>query len=621
MPRAKLLGDSAAVLLAAALLTAPLWRIEYLRNWGSIDSTFIADARFLKEHAPHPAWQPLWYCGTRFDFIYPPALRYSTALVSALAGVSTARAYHIYTALLYALGAMGIYLLVRASGGGRLHGWTAAVAALSVSPSFLFLRAFREDSLLHMPQRLNVLLQWGEGPHTSALAVLPFALACCWIAIGRGRPLWIALSALGCALVAAHNFYGAVALALLFPLLAWSLWITHLDRRMWLRAAGIAAAASALTAVWLTPAYVRLTLANLALVSRPGTAWSRWLALAAAAVFVLLSARLARGRKHCAWRVFVFGAAACFALQVIGGYYFGFRAAGEPHRFVPELDLALILLAVELLRDRTRPAALALAAALAAGSPYLAHAWRVFDAEPDYRARVEYRVPEWMARSLPGTRTFVTGSLRLWYNAWFDGEQVGGGSEQGLINPTLALAQWQITRDREPGRDILWLQAVGADVVVVPQPQSEEIFHEFAAPQKFQGRLDVLHDDGRGAIVYRVPRRFPAHARVVDARIAALPPIPVSDDDRAQLAAYVAFVENGPDRAVEMQWEGVEAIRLRAGLHAGELLLVEESYDPLWRAWAGGRPLPIRKDAAGFMLVEAPPGAQEIRLVFGDQRK
>src|SRR5690349_6856361 len=91
--------DSFAILLAAALLILPLFRIEYLNNWGSIDSTFIADARFLKQHWPHPNWMPLWYCGTRWDYIYPPALRYGTAMLSMLLGVSTARAYHLYTAI------------------------------------------------------------------------------------------------------------------------------------------------------------------------------------------------------------------------------------------------------------------------------------------------------------------------------------------------------------------------------------------------------------------------------------------------------------------------------------------------------------------------------------------
>ena len=623
--RREALLDCFAILLAAAILILPLWRIEYLKNWGSIDSTFIADARFLKDHWPHPLWMPLWYCGTRWDYIYPPALRYGTAILSMLAGVSTARAYHLYTAIFYAVGIMGVYALVRAGGAARPWGWMGAAAAATLSPSFLFMRSFREDSFLHMPQRLNVLVKWGEGPHMTALALLPPALAFTWWGIRTGSRGWMALAAVSSALVVANNFYGALALAMLFPLLLWSLWITHLDGRMPWRAAAIVALAFGLSAFWLTPSYLRITTENLRLVAQPGNPWSRWVALGLAILFAWASARLARGRKERAWRVFVAGAALFFGLQVIGSYYFDFRLTGEPHRLVPELDLILILLAIEGLRPlagasarwKQALAAILVLAAFGAGWRYLARPWSVFAADPDYTARVEYRLAEWIARNLPGARTFASGSLRLWYNAWQDEEQVGGGSEQGLLNGEMFLAQWQVTRDTEPGRDIAWLQAVGADAIVLHQTGSEDLLQDFTAPRKFIGRLDVLYDDGRGDVVYRVPRRFPAHARVVEKRrMEAARPIPVSNDDGRELAAYVEAVEHGSDRAVEMRWEGSDAIRLHASLGEGDALLVQQSYDPAWRAYCGGRRVEIHKDAAGFMRVDAPPGEQEVLMVF-----
>src|SRR5579871_3071689 len=104
------LVDTLALVLLALALVGPLFKVKYLDNWPSIESTFISDARILAEHLPHPAWQPLWYCGTRFDYIYPPALRYGTALLSLAAGISTARAYHLYTAFFSALGIAGVYL-------------------------------------------------------------------------------------------------------------------------------------------------------------------------------------------------------------------------------------------------------------------------------------------------------------------------------------------------------------------------------------------------------------------------------------------------------------------------------------------------------------------------------
>src|SRR5262249_26689821 len=140
------------------------------------------------------------------------------------------------------------------------------------------------------------------------------------------------------------------ALAMLFPLMAWSLWITHLDPRMPWRAAAIAALAFGLTAFWLTPSYLRITVENLRLVAQPGKPWSRLSALVLAILFAWVSARLARGCPERAWRVFVGGAVLFFGVQVAGSYYFNFRVAGEAHRLAPELDLILILLAIEMLR-------------------------------------------------------------------------------------------------------------------------------------------------------------------------------------------------------------------------------------------------------------------------------
>ena len=106
----------------------------------------------------------------------------------------------------------------------------------------------------------------------SSLALLPFALAFAWLALQRRRPAFIAASGVFCALVALTNFYGATALAIFYPILVWSLWVTHRDNRMWLRAAAIPALAYGLSAFWLTPSYLRITLDNLRYVSSPGNA-------------------------------------------------------------------------------------------------------------------------------------------------------------------------------------------------------------------------------------------------------------------------------------------------------------------------------------------------------------
>src|SRR5580692_7566018 len=132
--------DSLLLLLLGICLIWPLFKLEDLGNWASIESTFIADGRMLSEHLPHPGWQPLWYCGTRMDYIYPPALRYGTVLIAKLGHVLPAHAYHIYTAIFYVLGIAAIYGLVRIGSASRGAAWLAASATALLSPSFLLLK-------------------------------------------------------------------------------------------------------------------------------------------------------------------------------------------------------------------------------------------------------------------------------------------------------------------------------------------------------------------------------------------------------------------------------------------------------------------------------------------------
>src|ERR1700724_2653808 len=179
------LVDFLVIFLMTAALIWRLFKIKYSALWSSIESTFIADGRFLRDHWPPPLWQPLWYCGTRFDYIYPPALRYGTAALAKMLPILPVRAYHLYTAIFYCLGIAGVYLFVRVVAKSRGGAWLAALATLLVSPSFLFIREVRMDAWHLAPQRLSALVRYGEGPHVSSLAILPFALLCTFLALER----------------------------------------------------------------------------------------------------------------------------------------------------------------------------------------------------------------------------------------------------------------------------------------------------------------------------------------------------------------------------------------------------------------------------------------------------
>ncbi len=622
--RRAILLDLFLVFLFAAMLIRPYFKAKYTDKWASIESTFIADARFLIDHWPHPQWQPLWYAGTRFDYIYPPALRYGTAIVSKVTGFWPVKAYHFYVSFMYALGIAGVYLLMRVGTKSRGAAWLGAVCTATMSPIFLFMPRFRGDAWKLQPQRLGVLVKYGEGPHMSALALIPIALAFSWLAFEKRRPWAIALAAIFSAGVASNNFYGATALAVFYPILVWSFWITRQDKAILVPAVAIPILSYGLTAFWLVPSYFRVTAENMKYVSEHGTTWSIWVAVVVAVTFAVVTDKLAKLKKHRTWEVFVAGCVVFFSLNVLGNLYFNFRVSGEPSRLLPELDMIYIMAIIVFLRWMwLRPGkvlrTIAIVVVLASfwvTRSYIRWAWHMFPLWPDYTNRVEYTMTDWLWKNMPDARAYPTGSVRFWYDTWHDLAQVGGGSEQGLLNPQVEPAQWETNLGPDPRPTILWMQSMGADAIYVADKRSMEIFKDFQYPQKFAGVLPVLYDDQKGNMLYKVPRRYPARARVVEtAKLNALKP-PRFNDDVEYLQAYADVIEKGPEAPTVLTREGTDAMRAQARLEPGQSLVVQESYDPAWHAWVADQPVPVRKDAMGMMAIDAPPGEREIYLAF-----
>ncbi|MGA2271366.1 MAG: hypothetical protein ABSH44_23115 [Bryobacteraceae bacterium] len=622
--RKEILLDFLLVFLYTAMLIRPYFKARYTDKWASIESTFIADARFLSEHWPHPQWQPLWYAGTRFDYIYPPAVRYGTAVISKVTGFWPVKAYHSYVAFFYAVGIAGVYLLMRVGSRSRGSAYLGALATSLMSPIFLFLPRFRGDAWMLQPQRLGVLVKYGEGPHMSALALIPIALAFTWLALEKRRPWAVALAAALSAGVAANNFYGATALAVFYPILVWSFWITRQEKRIVIPAVAIPILAYGLTAFWMVPSYVKVTAENMKYVAEHGTTWSLWVAVVVAVAFAVTTDKFARAQPERTWAVFIAGCVVFFSLNVLGNFYFNFRVTGEPLRLLPELDMIYIMAVVLILRWMWNRPSIALngvalvivVAALWTTKGYVRHAWHMFPLWPDYQNRIEYRITDWLWKNMPDARAYPSGSVRFWYDTWHDLAQLGGGSDQGLLNGELAPAQWETNLGAKAEPAILWMQCMGVGAIYVSDKRSQEMFKDFEHPQKFAGVLPVVYDDQQGNTIYKVPRRYAARARVVETgKLNALKP-PRANDDVEYLGAYADVVEKGPDSPPTLTREGTDAMRVRATVEPGQSIVVQESWDPAWHAWAGGNPLPVRKDAMGFMAVDPPPGDQEIRLAF-----
>lgn len=617
------IADSLLICCLGCMLIGPLFFLGYLDNWPSIESTFISDARMLGNNLPHPGWQPLWYCGTRFDYIYPPALRYGTALLAKVGHTSYAHAYHLYTAIYYVFGLAAVYWLALTGTASRKAAILAAAATALLSPSFLFLTPIRLDSGYWVPQRLHVLMAYGEGPHISALCVLPAALAASFVALRKWRPAALGVAGVLSALAVSNNFYGATALAMFFPILVWAVWNGERDWRVWLRAAGIAALACGLCAFWLTPSYVRITLIDLQWVAQPGNTWSKVLLLLVAAFYGAISWRLGSNRPGREWSIFVAGAGMFLSLNVLGFYYFGFRVWGEAPRLTPELDLALILCAVEAfrtvwVRKRWRiPAVLVVLLAFSPALRYLRHAWSPFPKAAPLNAIYEYRITQWVHDHLPGQRVLPTGTVRFWFDAWSDNAQPDGGSMQGMLNQNLPIAFWQIEHGNRVDLALLWLRALGTDAFVVPDKTSPEHYHDYEKPDKFRGAVPVLYDDGQGTVVYRVPKPYAGIGRVVDRTAIGSVGKIGGGDDVESLTRYLAVVDSPDQAPTQVTWRGFDEVGIDAETPAGKTVLLQETYDASWHAYEGGREVTVRAEPVmGFMLLDVARGHHSITMRF-----
>jgi len=359
------------------------------------------------------------------------------------------------------------------------------------------------------------------------------------------------------------------------------------------------------------------------LVSEPGNQWSAWVLAAVLLAFAAVSWRFVRTRDH-AWPVFVWGSMAIFGLSVVGNAYFNFRVLGEPQRLVPELDSCILLGAAMILAAVARrglagkaAVVLVVAAAIYPVKGWLRHSWEHIPPPDRYENRVEYKLTQWIHDNLPGQRVLVTGSLRFWYNAWFDLPQTGGGSEQGTLNQIpiegYYAAVWPV-----PARDaVAWLQAVGTDAFVVHDKNSQEIYKDFREPHAYDGQIPVIYDDGQGNRIFQVPRRLRHIARVVDTKaVDAIVLPPNGTPQMPQVYAYADAVEKGPESLVDFQREAPGRIRLRVALDPGQAILVQESFDPAWRARSGEKDVPVTSDPMRFMRLDPGAGRHEIVLEF-----
>jgi len=443
-------------------------------------------------------------------------------------------------------------------------------------------------------RRLYLAAVWDEAPHLAALTVFPLAL----LALRQGRlaaaVAAVAVMALASAFGPMQMILGGTALCLV-----WGGWWRTV-------AAGLIA--------WIV--VIRYLPPSLILAMRtaapygPEGGWTTgsWLALAVtvgavAAAFAATHRAAPELRFMCLFTVFA-------ALPPLLQTYAGIHVFPQPNRYRLELDFALALLVPfglrPLISRMPRVAQAVLCAGLiAAAVPLVIEQRRWAKRElrtPDGNQSIEAVTARWIEANLPRTRVMFAGSMALWANAFTSVPQLAGGSWSQSAHP-VQLAGLPVIHSGPAEEAVRWLKAYGAGAVVVSSRDSAEFWKPYTNPEKFEGLLPVLWRRD-GVTVYEVPRQSPSIAHVL------------KREPLGRLDRYVAALDQESARAA-VQWLGPGRLFIRTRVLLDEVVSVQITYNPGWRARVHGETVAVHGDGLGLLWVE--PGCNgscEIELVY-----
>jgi hypothetical protein len=630
----RLLTPLAAVsILAINLwLAGPLFMHGDLPFRGSIEGGYAATTRFIAGH-PNPwGWNPFQYCGIPTRFLYVPAIPYFTALlVHLIPHTPVDYAYRVVVSLATCLGPVTLFFFALYFTRSRRWSFLAAVAYSLLSPSYgLFPAVEKDRGLVQLPWRVQVLAKYGEGPHDTALMLLPLVLLAVWLAsTKRGYPRLLAAAAL-LALTPLLNWLGAFALAISCLLLLVAA-IGEPDFRV-ARVCMAGGLGYLLACFWLTPSFIGTILFNWptdSLGYRFDTPQKYLLGGLIAGVLLLrLVFRFTRGSFY-----FCFVTLAAFAFGWIVTFFYlgGHDTIPESRRYAIEFELFLALALVEAIRLGSRHAnstvrMCAIGTALVlllAGTPqlwaYANEGWSRWQPSPR-ESSIEFHIARWLADHPSEGRVFVSGGSRFRLNSWFDVPQVGGGFESGLQNRIAWDLAYRIrtARDLQPGREtadtLLMLKALDTQYVAIHGPQSREYYRDLVKPERITSALPAVYHEEDDTIY-----ALPAHSLAHYVSPAELPGRDPGEHPQG-LELYVAAREDAARPPLRTAWPDNNTLVIDGPMGSGKLIAVSMNYDSAWRASQDGREVPIQTDNLGFMVLRptaAPATHIEMRYRVG----
>ena len=604
----------ASVLFALNVyLVHDLFAVEYTQMMGSIEGAYISLAHQLARHWDL-RWWPLWYAGIPYQNTYPPMLHWFDAIFARLAHVSAAHSYHAMTAFFYCLGPVTLFWMVYRLSGHLWSGFGGALLYSLFSPSTLLIASVRIGvGGVFRPRRLQALMEYGEGPHVASLTLVPVAIVALHIAVVRRRPALYVFAAVSMAAVVLTNWLGGFSLAA--ALVAYVLSRRPGEmKRVLMACLCLGALAYAFAAPWIPPSTIADVRINAQRIGGPYPMTAKHLLYAAVLLAIMLLLWLFFERvKQTAHVRFLTLFALLMGAPPLAAAWWGIYLVPQPDRYHLQMEMALCPLAAfaiapvfeQLWRYPRYAFILVLAVCCFLQVKHYRRAARWWARPIDIQNTSEYKAAHWIDQNLNGRRVFVPGSVYFWLNAFTDAPQLAGGFDQGLSNQLLPAVTYQLFSGEGTNKEgevaVLWLKAFGVHAVGVSGPRSTEVYKPTRNWQKYEGLLPVLYRDGDD-VLYRVLPDSESLAHIL--RPEAMPARPLRDVlDMEGLTAYVDALHSPGTPEVEMHWINRHHAVLTADLAKNQLLSVQVTYHPGWRARVNQAGRRVTKDPIGLILV------------------
>jgi hypothetical protein len=610
--------DLAAFVALTALNLSVCWRlvkIEYINQLASVDGFFIGIARYISTHWGDFSWFPIWHCGMPYQDTYVPLLHLVVAAVSSLGHVSAARAYHIVVAITYSLGAPALYWMAVRLGASRGAALLSALFYSLFSPSLLMMADMAKDAGgIWYSRRLQVMTVYGEGPHVTAMTLMPVVIVALQNALVKRDSRALALAALAIAVVFLTNIPGTMALGL-----AVFCWICAQSRDRLRAAWTIAAAASVLAygvaCFGVPPSSMFRVGVNVSNMHRGFSNSLRYgpvpLALALSGI-ALAGYLLARTRLPLIVRFAILYCALIGPMAATADVevYELLPQAGRLHLDF-EIGACLLLGCATwalycLLPRSTRPLGIAVCLGVIVWQ-YPHYRWRAkFDTQrADLEKRSEYTTARWLDGHMNGGRVYVTGSTAFWLNAFSGTPQLHGCCDQGQSMAVLNEVPYKVNsiegnNTTEAGMN--WLRALGVQAIVVNGIESTDEYKDIRLPQRFDGALPLLHRENGDSIYQVLPLGTPlAHV------VKAADLVPVHSPGKFAYPEILKYAQATMDPgrpAATFEWLGSSRARVRANLREDDVVSVQIAWFPGWKATLRGKPTPVSADGLGFLLLQ-----------------